>query len=151
MWRSLCSSGLGLSVLPGLYIYFLHQIRELFLHDFFKCFKFLALSFLLPASLWFKCWYVWSCPRVSLAYLCGVFFFSFSFLLAVLIEFFFLPYVPNHWFDSRLYLLQCWFPVNFSLFHLDILHFCMSPFYAIEVPNEFFEHPNNQCFELYIR
>ena len=45
-------------------------------------------------------------------------FFEFFFLSTVLIECFFLPCVPNRWFDSWLHPLHCWFPVDFSLFHL---------------------------------
>ena len=46
------------------------------------------------------------------------FFFGFFFLLVVLIDYFLIPYVPNHWFDSQLHPLYCCFPVNCSLFEL---------------------------------
>ena len=47
--------------------------------------------------------------------------------------FFFLPYVPNHWFDSWLHPLQCWFPVNFyfTKFFFISLYFSLFHFYFI--------------------
>ena len=44
--------------------------------------------------------------------------FEFMFLLTVLVQCLFPPYVPNRWFESHLPSLQWWFPVDFSLFHL---------------------------------
>ena len=78
-------------------------------------FQFLALSLLLLAHLWCKCWISWSCPRGCLYYLC---IFGFFFLLVVLIGCFFLAYVPNYWFDSQLHPLSCSFPVSYPLFQL---------------------------------
>ena len=34
----------------------------------------------------------------------------------------FLPCVPSHLCDSQLYPLHCWFPANFSLFHLTFIY-----------------------------
>ena len=44
-------------------------------------------------------------------------FFKLFFLHSVLVECFFLPSVPNHWFESWFPSLHCLFPVHFSLFH----------------------------------
>ena len=60
-----------------LYVYFLHQIREVFCHFFKKGFQFPVLS-LLSAPPWCKCWFAWSCPRGFLHYF-HFFEFSFSF------------------------------------------------------------------------
>ena len=56
--------------------------------------------------------------RLSQRLLTSHFFFYSFFLLTVLIGWFLLPYTPTRWFDSRYHPLYCWFPVNFSLFHL---------------------------------
>ena len=44
--------------------------------------------------------------------------FEFFFLHSVLVECFFLPSAPNHWFESWFPSRHCWFPVDFSLFHI---------------------------------
>ena len=119
MWLGL---GLFASILFGtlcflnLHVYFLHQIREVFLSLFFQInFQFLALSLLLLAPLWCKCSTSWSCPRGCLY--CSQFLDSFFFLLYCVVVLCF-TYVPNHCFDSQLHPLHCCFPVSCSLFQL---------------------------------
>ena len=71
-------------------------------------------------------------------------FFKFLCLHFVSIEYLFLPYAPNHWFESWFPSLHCWFLMDFSLFPL------VEPFffpYAFEM-FEIFEHSDHQCFEL---
>ena len=60
---------------------------------------------------------------------------------------FLLPYVPCHWFDSRLLPLYCCFPVNCSLFQLVNPLFLTGSFLCCWGP-KFLEHSYNQCFEL---
>ena len=90
------------------------------------CCQFLALSLLLLASLWFGYRPFWRCPRV---FLFSLHFFEFLFLHSVLYEWLFLPYVPNHWFDSKLHPLHCWFPVKFYfwfpvIFYFQVMYIC---------------------------
>ena len=95
------------------------------------------------ASLWCEYWNAWSCPRGSLH--CS-WFFGFLFLLAVLIGCLFLPYVPNHWFDS-------WIPTsvlnpcNFFFISRSVSFISDWIFYAAEVPTEFLEHPYNHLID----
>ena len=119
MWLGL---GLFASILFGtlcflnLHVYFLHQIREVFLSLFFQInFQFLALSLLLLAPLWCKCSTSWSYPRGCLY--CSQFLDSFFFLLYCVVVLCF-TYVPNHCFDSQRHPLHCCFPVSCSLFQL---------------------------------
>ena len=63
------------------------------------------------------------------------------FLIIVLIRFFLLPYVSNHWFDAWLHPLYCCFPLNSFLFSLVYPSFLTGPFYAVKVLTNFPEHP----------
>ena len=71
------------------------------------------------------------------------FFFSSCFSDWMLISF----YVPNHWFEPHLPSLHCWFPVDFSLFHLVLSSFLPLCFCHTQI----FKHPYHQCFKLCLR
>ena len=71
----------------------------------------------------------------------------FFFLHFLAITNIFLPYVPNHRFESWLHPFHCWFPIDFSLFHL---HFLLGLFYVVAELSEFLKYPNHQYFELCI-
>ena len=58
----------------------------------------------------------WRCLRGFLFY--PYFFFNSLFFFLFLLNAFCLPYVPNHCFEYQCHPLYCWFPVDFSLFHL---------------------------------
>ena len=119
MCASLGPTSLGLSELTGLpgRLFPLPDwgsFLSLFFQISFQC---LALPLLLLASLWFGCWHISRCPRVFLYYPC---FFEFLFLLSVLVECLFFPYVLNHWFESWIPSLHCWFPVDFTFISLSV-------------------------------
>ena len=80
-------------------------------------YQFLALSLLLPALWWCKCWYVYFMLSQRLLTLPSFVWILF-FLFAVLTGCFLLLYLPNHWCDSLHQLLCCWFPVMYSSFRL---------------------------------
>ena len=80
-------------------------------------------------------------------YLFFILLYSCFFLLFSLNASFF-PYVPNHWFESRLPPFE-FFPCRF-FFCLCNLPFFLGLFYAIALLNEFLEHPDYQCCELCI-
>ena len=50
-------------------------------------------------------------------------FFEFLFLHSVPVGCLFLPFVPNHWFESWFPSCHCWFPEYFALFHFEYLSF----------------------------
>ena len=116
----LFGSNFGTLCFLDLYVYFLHQIREVFFHYFFQIsFQFLALLLLLLAFLSFRCWYIWRCPTGILYcphFFLGGGFHSFFFLLFCLNAYFFLMFQIIDLNPS--FIFHCWFPVDFSLFHL---------------------------------
>ena len=109
-----------------------------------------SIRFLISCSLsspscttWCEYWY-WS-PRGSLHYI-----FLESFFFPLLIGCFMLPYIPNCWYDSWLYLLlipcKLFFisvSVSFISDHSFLWFPC--PFYTVEVVIKLIEHPYNQC------
>ena len=83
------------------------------------------------------------CPRGLLFYPC--FFYNSFFLLSLLIECFFLPCVPNCWFDTWLHPLHSWFPVDFSFtfslsFFLLLFNYSCMPFLPIPPPHPMWTH-----------
>ena len=80
-----------------------------------------------PSGIITICWHSWRCPRGSSTYPCFV---ELLFLLFVLVGCLSFPYVPHHWLEFQLPSLLCWFPVDYSLFHLfsSFLHFFISSF-----------------------
>ena len=111
-----------------LYVYLLHQIKDVLFHFFSHGFT-------------ISCSFSSSMTRM----LVGVnmsqrlfslsFFWFFLFLLSDWIFFSSLCFKSLIWFLASS--TSCWFPVIFSLFHLACL------FYAVEIPGKFLEHPNN--------
>ena len=80
-------------MISGLHVYFLCQIREVFFHNFQISFQLLALPLLLLHPCDSDVGMFGDVPEAP--YIILGFFFKFVFLLAVLVECFFLPYVPN--------------------------------------------------------
>ena len=114
MWSSLCPSCLGLCA-----SWTCKSISFIILGKFFFIIfsnKFsISYSFSSPSSSPM----IWMLAHLKLSQrllILSSFWGDSFFLLAILIEYFFLPYVPNHSFDSQLHPLNCkkkkhWFPV----------------------------------------
>ena len=94
-----------------LYVYFLCQIRKVFL--IFFPHKFSISSPSSPPRIPMICMLKHLGMFQSLL-IFSSFFFKFLFLHSVLVDCLFLPYVSNHWYEPWLPSLYCWFPVDFN-------------------------------------
>ena len=112
MWVSLGSSCLRLLCFLDLYVFFLHQITEVFSAIIF------SIAFSIPCSLSFPSdipvMQILLCLMLSQKSLKLSSFWGFFFLFAILIGSFLLPCLSNLWFDPLLHLNCCWFLLGYS-------------------------------------
>ena len=114
VWASLGSSCFGPLLFLDFYVYFLHQVREISCHYFFKyVFNFLLSLF----SFWLPYDVNIGMLKVVLEAPSVIFIFIILFLFVCCSDWvFFAPCITNCWFDSLLHLFYCRFPINYSSF-----------------------------------
>ena len=136
VWASLGSSFWGFFELLDLYVYFLHQVREVFFHYFFK---WVTLSLLLLAPPSCKCWNTWSCSRGSFHY--PLFWILYSSCCSDWLFFASLYFKSLIWFLVSSTLLL----IPYKFFFISISVSFVSDWIIFMVLSRFLEHPYNQC------